>query len=207
MKRLMPIAATLLLALTACSDVEEDDHHGHHHHENEVMTTVKLTFAPATEGAEEMVFTWADPEDDGSPVIDDIVLTNGEDYAVSVEVWNELVDPAEEITPEIRDEDDEHQTFFTGAGVESDATGANADALVTQAYADSDRNGLPIGLENEVSAVAAGTSELTFTLRHMPPENDSPVKVEGLAEDVAEGGFEAIGGSNDLQITYSLIVE
>ena len=140
-------------------------------------------------------------------MIDDIVLTNGEVYAVSVEVRNELVDPAEEITPEIRDEDDEHQTFFTGAGVESDATGANADALVTQAYADSDRNGLPIGLENEVSAVAAGTSELTFTLRHMPPENDSPVKVEGLAEDVAEGGFDAIGGSNDLQITYSLIVE
>ena len=207
MKRLMPIGATLLLALTACSDVEEDDHHGHHHHDHEVMTTVKLTFVSSAEGAEDMVFTWADPEDDGSPVIDDIVLTNGEDYAVSVEVWNELVDPAEEITPEIRDEDDEHQTFFTGAGVESDATGANADALVTQAYADSDRNGLPIGLENEVSAVAAGTSELTFTLRHMPPENDSPVKVEGLAEDVAEGGFEAIGGSNDLQITYSLIVE
>ena len=45
------------------------------------------------------------------------------------------------------------------------------------------------------------------TLRHMPPENDSPVKVEGLAEDVAEGGFEAIGGANDIQVTYSLTVE
>ena len=207
MKRLMPIAATLLLALTACSDVEEDDHHGHHHHEHEVMTTVNLIFASSVEGAEDLVFTWADPENDGSPVIDDIVLENGVDYAVSVEVWNELEETPEEVTPELLDEDDEHQTFFTGSAVEGPATGANEAALVTHAYADSDRNGLPIGLENEISAVATGTGELIFTLRHMPPENDSPVKVEGLAADVAEGGFEAIGGANDIQVTYSLSVE
>ena len=56
MKRIQPIAATLFLSLAACSDVEEDDHHGHHHHEHEVMTTVKLTFVPSTDGAEDLVW-------------------------------------------------------------------------------------------------------------------------------------------------------
>ena len=209
MKRMMPIAATFLLAVTACSDVEEDDHHDHDHHghEHEVMTTVILTFTPSTDGAEDLVFTWADPESDGSPVVDDIVLENGVDYAVGVQIWNELEDPAEDVTPEIADEDDEHQTFFTGSAVEGPATGANADAVVTHAYADSDRNGLPLGLENEISAVAVGSGDLTFTLRHMPPESGNAVKVEGLAEAVAEGGFSAIGGADDIQITYSLTVE
>jgi len=209
MKRMMPIAATFLFAVTACSDVEEDDHHDHDHHghEHEVMTTVILTFTPSTDGAEDLVFTWADPENDGSPVVDDIVLANGVDYAVGVQIWNELEDPAEDVTPEIADEDDEHQTFFTGSAVEGPATGANADAVVTHAYADSDRNGLPLGLENEISAVAVGSGDLTFTLRHMPPESGNAVKVEGLAEAVAEGGFSAIGGADDIQITYSLTVE
>ena len=207
MKRIQPITAILLLSLAACSDVEEDDHHGHHHHEHEVMTTVKLTFVSSTDGAEDLVFTWADPENDGDPVVDDIVLENGVDYAVGVEIWNELEEEPEEVTPEIADEDDEHQTFFTGSAVQGPATLDNADHLVTHDYADEDRNGLPLGLDNTIVAVAAGTGELTFTLRHMPPEDGNAVKVEGLAGDVAEGGFSAIGGANDIQITYSLTVE
>jgi hypothetical protein len=209
MKRIQPIAATLLLALVACSDVEEDDHHdhGHHHHEHEVMTTVKLTFVPSTDGAEDLVFTWADPENDGDPVVDDIVLENGVDYAVGVEIWNELEEEPEEVTPEIADEDDEHQAFFTGSAVQGPANTDNPDHVVTHAYADEDRNGLPLGLDNTIVAVAAGTGELTFTLRHMPLEDGNSVKVEGLAGDVDEGGFSAIGGANDIQITYSLTVE
>ena len=74
---------------------------------NEVMTTVKLTFTP-TSGGESFVATWADPENDGSPVIDDLTLTNGETYTVSVEFLNELVDPTVNVTPEIQDEMDEH---------------------------------------------------------------------------------------------------
>ena len=210
MKITMPIAASLLLALSACSDVEGDDHdhdHDHHGHEHEVMTTVVLTFTASTDEAEDLVFTWADPENDGSPVIDDILLENGVDYAVGVQVWNELEDPAEDITPEIADEDDEHQFFFTGSAVEGPATGANADAVVTHAYADADRNGFDLGLENEISAVAAGSGDFILTLRHMPPESGNAVKVEGAAEDVADGGFSAIGGANDIQVTYALTVE
>jgi len=208
MKIAMPIAASILLTLSACSDVEGHDHdgHDHHDHEHEVMTTVILTFTDIAT-AEELVFTWADPENDGSPVVDDILLVDGVDYAVGLQILNELEEPAEDITPEIADEDDEHQFFFTGSAVEGPATGANPDAVVVHAYADTDINGLPLGLENDILTVAAGSGDFTVTLRHMPPESGNAVKVEGLAEDVAEGGFSSIGGADDIQITYSLTVE
>ena len=38
-----------------------------------------------------------------------------------------------------------------------------------------------------------GTGTLTVILRHLPPENDVAVKVEGLAEQVAADGIDSIG--------------
>jgi hypothetical protein len=199
--RLLPL---FLLFTGACKDVEGDDHD--HDHENEVITTVVLAFTPAG-GGSELVFEWADPENDGSPVIDDVVLSDAEDYTLSVSFLNELEDPAEDITVEVNDESDQHQVFFTGTGVEGPATGANPGAVIEHAYADTDGNGLPVGLDNDIVTRAVGTGELTVTLRHMPAENDQAVKVDGAAEDVAEGGFGAIGGDNDAQVTFGLAVE
>ena len=90
---------------------------------------------------------------DGNPAVDDIYLTNGETYSLSISFLNELADPIEDITPEILDEQDEHQVFIYGDVVDSAATAANDNALVTSSYLDSDSNGLDVGLENEVSAL------------------------------------------------------
>ena len=114
---------------------------------------------------------------------------------------------AEDITSEIADEADEHQVFFTGSAVEGPATGTNDEAVVSHAYLDADDQGLPIGLDNEIVSLVAGSGELIVTLRHMPEESGSPVKVEGAAEDVAEGGFSSIGGANDASVTFSITVE
>jgi hypothetical protein len=81
-----------------------------------------------------------------------------------------------------------------------------AGAPLTQSYADEDENGLPIGLEDEIVA-AAGTGELTVTLRHLPPVNDTPAKTEGLAQEVLESGFGSLGGSTDAQVTFDVTVE
>ena len=208
MKRIFPIASTLLLIMTGCSDVEGDAHdHDHHDHEHEVITTVVLNFSAQGDDSESLEFVWADPENDGSPVIDDIVLEDGVAYDVYVEFINELEDPAEDITPEIADEAEEHQVFFTGSAVEGPATGSNDDAVVSHAYLDADADGLPVGLENEIVSLTAGSGELILTLRHMPEESGSPVKVEGAAGDVAEGGFSAIGGADDVSVTFSITVE
>ncbi len=195
------IAPLILLFTAACKDVTGDDPIN----EEEVITTVVLTFTPDAGGAD-LEFRWADPEDDGSPVIDDVVLPNAA-YTMGVRFLNELETPAEEITEEIEDESDEHQIFVTGSGIEGPATGTNAAAVLTHAYADTDANGLPVGLDNTMTGLQAGTGELTITLRHVPPENDVAVKVADLADSVATGGFGSIGGDNDVQITFPLEVQ
>jgi hypothetical protein len=205
MKTITRLTPLLLLFTGACGDVEDDHDHSHSHDENEVITTVVLTFTPDAGGAD-LEFTWADPEDDGDPVIDPIVLPSG-DYALSVSFLNELEDPAEDITAEIADEDDSHQVFFTGSGVEGPATGTNASAVITHAYADTDADGNPVGLTNDISTLAAGTGDLVVTLRHMPAEDGNPVKSATSAEDVASGGFASIGGDNDAEVTFPIEVQ
>jgi len=206
MKSIKGLLPLVLLFTGACKDVEDHDH-DHHHHEHETITTIELTFSPA-DGSGGFVFVWTDPEDDGSPVIDDIVLSGAvADYQLSVSFWNELESPRENITPEIEGEGDEHQIFFTGSGVEGPATGDNVDAIITHAYADADADGNPIGLVNEVSTVASGTGELELTMRHLAYENNEPVKTDSLADDVASSGFDSIPGDNDVQITFNIEVE
>lgn len=206
MNLIKAIAPLLLLVLPACSDVDKDgdDHDGHHHHDHEVMSTVVLTFTPDT--GEALSFSWS--EVTGEPVIDDIVLDNETDYSLSLEFLNEFEDPFDDITPEIADEDDEHQVFITGSAVTGPATEDNPDALVEHSYADEDVNGLPVGLDNDISTLKTGDEgEFMVTLRHMPLQSGNPIKTESSAADVASGGFSAIGGDNDVQITFSLTVQ
>jgi hypothetical protein len=201
MRNLLPSLIVALL-VTGCTDVEHDHDHDHDH---EVLTTVILNFTDDAAGTTES-FEWADPEDDGDPVIDAILLTDGSSYTLDVELWNELEDPAEDVTSEIGDEADEHQFFFTGSAVQGPATGTNDEAIVEHSY-DDDDGVLPLGLENSVTTLGMGSGEFVVTLRHLPEENGAAVKVAGLAEDVAAGGFGSIGGANDIQVTFDLTVQ
>ena len=195
------IALLLPVALVGCPDIETPDQEGN---EQEVITTVELTFTPAAGAA--LVFTHADPERDGAPVIDPIVLPVGA-YTLGVRFLNELEDPAEDITEEVNEENDEHQVLVYGSGVESEATGDNAAALATVSYDDEDANGLPVGLVHTVDATTAGTAELQLMLRHLPPENDTAAKVASIAADFASGGSTGIGGEVDADVTFPLTVQ
>jgi hypothetical protein len=172
--------------------------------ENELITTVTLTFTPAA-GGTAVVARANDPDGDGGspPTIDSITLPAGA-YNLSLKFENALETPPEDITVEVKDEGDEHQVFFTGTGVSGPASNS-AGAPLTQAYADMDAGGLPIGLANTITA-AKGTGSLTVTLRHMPPVNDQPVKVAGTADTVKTSGISAIGGSTDVQVTFPVTV-
>lgn len=202
--RMRHLALPLVLGLGACDDVSDDDHD--HDHDHGATTRMELTFTPQGGGAAE-TFVWSDPEDDGDPEIDPIVLTDGTTYDVDVTFWNDLEDEPEEVTPEVLEDATAHQVFFTGAAVQSPATGTQASAVIEQAYADTDENGDPLGLANTITTLQTGTGPLIVTLRHMPPENDSPVKTSTSAEDVAAGGFTAIGGDNDIQSEFDVTVE
>lgn len=191
-----------LSLLAACADVANPDEVN----EEEVITTVALRFTPASGGAA-IEAAWADPENDGSPVIDDIVLSDADDYTLAVSFLNEIEDPAEDITLEVDAESDQHQVFFTGTAVESPATGENASAVISQAYDDTDANGFPIGLTSSVATLVVGGGTLTVTLRHLPPENDTPVKTGTLADDVAAGGIESLPGETDASVDFAIEVQ
>jgi hypothetical protein len=165
-----------------------------------------LSFTPLA-GGDVLEFRWADRENDGSPVVDGIVLLDADDYDVTVSFLNELEDPAEDITVEVEAEADEHQVFYTGTAVEGPATGDNPDAVVTHVYADTDIDGFPVGLDNGIVTQAAGTGTFIVTLRHLPPESGTAVKTSSLAADLAQGGFEALPGDSDAQVTFDLTVQ
>ena len=191
-----------LLAASACTDTENPQEIN----DNEVITTVMLSFTPQT-GGDVLEFRWADPENDGSPVVDDIVLLDADDYDLRVSFLNELEEPAEDITVEVEAERDQHQVFFTGTAVQGPGTGANPDAVVTHVYADTDVDGFPVGLDNEVLSQSIGTGTFILTLRHLPPQNGSAVKTGGLAEELAAGGFEVLPGDTDAQVSFELTVQ
>lgn len=199
-KLAFPISFLALLA--ACGDVENPEEVN----AEEVITTVALTFTP-TAGGDPVEAAWADPENDGSPVIDDIVLSDADDYTLAVSFLNEIEAPPEDITEEVDAESDQHQVFFTGTAVEGPATGENASAVISQAYDDTDANGFPVGLTNSIVTLAVGSGTLTVTLRHLPPENDTPVKTGTLAEDVAAAGIESLPGEADASVDFSLDVQ
>ncbi len=173
--------------------------------EPEVITTVSLSFAPAG-GGPTVTAAFDDLDGDGgaAPTIDPINLTSGVTYALTVRFQNKLETPPEEITDEVRDESDEHQLFFTGTAVNGPASNRPG-APLTHSYGDTDANGFPIGLTSSVVA-ATGTGQLTVTLRHVPPINDTAVKTGTLATTVATDGIAALPGATDVQVSFTTTV-
>lgn len=160
--------------------------------EQEVITTVVLTFTPPSGSAVVAEFDDADGDGGQPPTIDPIALAAGS-YTLTVGYENRLSSPAEDITEEIRDEHDFHLVLFTGS------------APLAQSYADTDDNGLPVGLTSNIVA-SAGAGELTVTLRHMPPE-EPPVKSETTVMEAQTNGVNSIGGSTDAQVTFEVTVQ
>jgi hypothetical protein len=194
---------SLLVLLSACTDVKDPDETN----PEEVITTVTLTFTPDLDGGAAQTFSWADPENDGSPVIDAITLSGADSYALSVAFLNELEDPAEDITEEVDAESDQHQVFLTGSAVDGPATPENAGAVLSHTYGDTDANGFPVGLTNTIDILQAGSGVLTVTLRHLPPQDDAAVKTGTLAEDVAADGIDGLPGATDVSVDFDVTVQ
>lgn len=184
----------LLAALAACSDVEDVDEHGHSH-EHGVVDVVELSFAPQS-GGDAVVAEYHDGDSDP------IDLVDGEVYDLSVSFF---ASDGDDLSADILDEGEVHQLFFLGDGIDSEATGSTGGVLSID-YGDADSGGLPIGLENTAEATTAGSAALRVVLRHLPEEDGTPVKTDGLAEAVAAGGLSSIGGDNDTDVTFDVTV-
>ena len=179
-----------------------------------LITSLILNFRPVS-GSETLSFGWTASKGDDEVEVDSIPLPDRTDhhhhdtqaYNLEVELWNDHADPVVDVGSEVEDAAEEYQLFFTGSAVEGPATGSNAGAVIAHDYLDSDSEGLPLGLENRVDTLAWGAGLLTVTLRHLPSQDGQEIKNSSLADDVANDGFDAIGGETAIQVTFEIEVE
>ena len=186
MKTIKYLFALLAVSLVTVSCSDDDDGTPDPVNEEELITTLTATMSPDG-GGTPVVFVSRDLDGDGpnDPVITvSGNLTAGTTYNGTIVVLNESEDPAENITLEVIEEDDEHQFFFVAGG--------NLD--VTTAYSDMDGDGNPLGVQFSVIANTASTGTLTFILRHEPKKPN-----DGTPSDA--------GGETDISATFDVTVE
>ena len=152
--------------------------------EEEVITTLTVTLVP-NDGGTAITLQSRDLDGDGSdaPVITTGDLTTGVTYRGRIVLLNETVDPAEDITEEVEEENLEHQFFHT----------SEDDLDITISNENLDTDGNKLGTEFTLVAGAASTGTLTFTLRHEPTKPNT--------------GLEDAGGETDISATFSVSVE
>ena len=169
--------------LTACSN--DDDGGPTVVIEEEVITTVRVTLSPPGDGAD-VVFLSRDADADGpNPPVVEVMgnLIAGTTYTGEVEFLNETVSPAEDVTEEVEERDEEHQVFFTpGGGLD-----------VTTSYSNFDGNDNPLGTEFALTAGLSSTGTFTLTLIHEPIKPNN-----GLGD---------VGGEIDVITTFDVVVE
>ena len=166
----------------SCSD--DDDNTPEPINEEEVITTMTVTLV-AHDGSGVVTMQTQDLDGDGpnEPVITvSGPLTAGTSYAGSIVWLNEMEDPAENVTEEIVEEQDEHQVFFSAAGVGMEFV-----------YMDFDGNGNPLGTQFVLAPLGTGSGSVTITLVHEPAKPND--------------GLDTAGGSIDIQTTFPVTVE
>jgi hypothetical protein len=188
MKNLKFLAFFFTAALLLASCSSDDDNEPIN--EEEVITT--LTASLTTPDGPTILLTYRDLDGDGPnpPVItvSGSLLPNAT-YTGSMILLNETESPVEDITEEIKEEDDEHQFFFqVGAGLN----------IFNVTYLDFDGNGNPLGLNFSFQTGNASQGNFTITLRHEPNKD---------AAGVSEGNIANAGGETDIAVTFPMVIQ
>ncbi len=156
--------------------------------EPEVITTLNYTLTPSG-GAPPVMLSFQDLDGDGgtAPSITGGIFAANQTYSGTIELLNESVDPADNITMEIEAEDDEHQFFYQTTVSD-----------LSIAYTDQDDNGDPIGLTTTLTTGDVGSGSITIILRHQPDKSASGVSV---------GDISNAGGETDIEVTFPVSVQ
>ncbi|RYF88520.1 MAG: hypothetical protein EOO03_08225 [Chitinophagaceae bacterium] len=128
--------------------------------DEELITTVKLTFTPTSGTGTPVTFSFKDADGNGGnpPTQDIIQLAANTSYNVAIQLLNESIAPAEDITPEIVEEAEAHRFYYT----------PSAGSLLTVNNLNTDANGVPVGLTSTWAAGAVSSGTIGVTLRHYP---------------------------------------
>lgn len=161
--------------------------------EEEVIDKITLTFTPVG-GGTTIVAVAADPDGPGPQdlVVEDISLAQDKTYEMAITLENTI--EGEDITEEIREEDEDHLFLFGWTGdIFTDPVGdGNIDNRVDAVnYNDQDSNGLPVGLSTNFTVTSeSATGTLRIVLKHQPEIKS------------ATSGFE--DGGTDVDITWNI---
>lgn len=190
----------------------DDSGETHDDEDTELISTITLTFT--SEAGDTVTASFTDDDGDGgaSGIAEPIELSPDTTYSLTVQFLNELEDPSEDITEEVREEAEDHQVFFYGASVNGPAS--DGDGVLTHAYADLESDygenlvgdDLPLGLSNTLTTGAAATDgELRVMLRHLPDLNGAPQKTSDLGMLLSAG--DALPGEADADVRFDVSVQ
>jgi hypothetical protein len=154
----------------------------------EVITTLRYSLSPSG-GGTPVVLTFQDLDGDGgnSPIITGGTLEANQTYTGTLTLLNETVDPVDNISTEVEEEDADHQFFF-----ESTVSGLSIQ------YTDMDDDGNPLGLSSTLTTTTAGSGTLKITLRHEPNKS---------ATGVSTGDISNAGGETDIEVSFNITVQ
>lgn len=174
--KILSMLALTGILFTGCSD--DDDATPEEVNEEETITTMTVTLVP-NGGGDTITLTSRDLDGDG-PNAPEVTISGSlapsTAYGGTIVLLNETETPAENITEEVAEEDEEHQFFFEITG-----------AIGTVAYADQDGNGNPVGILFTLQTNTAGSGTITITLRHEPNKpNDGTLADAGGETDIAQ---------------------
>lgn len=174
----------MLSVFTACDSDDPEPVN-----EEELITTVELTFTNDNDASDVRTasFTDLDGEGGNDPIIDNISLMANATYTLTVKFLNEEETPAEDITEEVEEEDEDHQVFYVATGAE-----------FTYAYGDQDSNQNPLGLTGTVTTGAASNGTLQVILIHEPNKT---------AAGVRDGDPTNAGIESDIDVTFNLSIQ
>ena len=184
--KIITLALIASLSFSSCSD---DDDNPEPVNEEEVITTANITLTP-TSGGDAIVLSSRDLDGADGPDAPDVTggtLAANTTYTASIELLNEIEDPAEDVTLEIEEEDEDHQFFFTTTLADT-----------TFSYTDEDEDGYPIGLSFSVTTGESAMGTITISLVHEPNKS---------ASGVEDGDISNTGGETELVLSFPITIE
>ena len=131
--------------------------------EEEVITTMIISFVDTAGVQPNVSYAFRDPDGDGgnAPTQHDTIrLVANTYYNATIQLLNEAEIPAEDITLEIQQEDDEHLFCYAPSNVNLTVDRTDSDGTYE------------VGLTTFWSAAATSNGETTVTLKHQPGIKD-----------------------------------
>lgn len=178
----------LLMLLICISNCSNDDNDGPTPIEARTITTLRFTLQSPNSQVP-TILSYQDLDGNGGmdPVITVDTLIANTVYFGNIEVFDESVSPAADITNLVKSEETEHQVFYI--------VGGGVDLKVN--YADEDANRNPIGLFVAMITGDTGNGTLTINLQR---------GLNKFADGVPDGRIDNGGGRTDIQVTFPVII-